>query len=435
MSDLTINYKPNSKQTRQEKRKSQRESLNKAFGDSLVGFSIPEIVRKHSAELDEAAKELHERERKISSASQERVEHDDGRQAQHFLETREQFVNDAATFLKKGKSVVKDLRAKDILDRATAKRAYKDLDGSDTALVKERAALVTNRIKLRYGILSHTSHARIGEAYLAAIVEYMPEPAGAQIKKQGSRNRSDQTGFRKRLEQAYNWADYKQNETNHRCWCPVMKKMVLDRYIIAAHIVPYSIGEVNAAYLFGLDQEKGYEAIWDNRNGLLLHEGIEKAFDAARVIIVQDEEDPNELKLVVMDDSLMDVEVSDDGVRFGELHQRRLEFKTNARPGRRNLYLHYLLALFRRKRFNVNGWERDSEKAKSGYVWGTPGPWLRRSIIKALAFEIGDADRLDKIISADAGVADFPDALSETKEAGMAVQIRQALESEMMQEK
>lgn len=75
------------------------------------------------------------------------------------------------------------------LDRPSTKRAYQELNESDEALVKERAILVTNQIKLRYGILSHTSHARIGEAYLGAIVEHLQEPAGAQIKKHGSRNK------------------------------------------------------------------------------------------------------------------------------------------------------------------------------------------------------------------------------------------------------
>lgn len=37
--------------------------------------------------------------------------------------------------------------------------------------------------------------------------------------------------------------------------------MILKENFVAAHIVPYATGEVNAAYLFDLDQEKGYEAI------------------------------------------------------------------------------------------------------------------------------------------------------------------------------
>lgn len=35
-------------------------------------------------------------------------------------------------------------------------------------------------------------HARIGEAYLAAIVESLPEPTGARLKKQRSRDKYDQ---------------------------------------------------------------------------------------------------------------------------------------------------------------------------------------------------------------------------------------------------
>lgn len=45
----------------------------------------------------------------------------------------------------------------------------------DAAFLNERAALARNRMKLEFGILSHPTHARIGEAYVAAIVESLPE--------------------------------------------------------------------------------------------------------------------------------------------------------------------------------------------------------------------------------------------------------------------
>lgn len=39
----------------------------------------------------------------------------------------------------------------------------------------------------------------------------------------------------------------------------------------------------------------------------MLHRRIEKALDEARIVLVPDDEDPNELKLVVLDESLMEI--------------------------------------------------------------------------------------------------------------------------------
>lgn len=201
-----------------------------------------------------------------------------------------------------------------------------------------------------------------------------------------------------------------------------MKKRINAKVVKASHIVPYALGEVNVTYLFGLEPQKGYEAIWDIKNGLPLHVSVEKALNAAQLVIVEDDTS-HDLKLVVLDENLLDGYVNEAGTKnFRDVHNQRLEFITDARPGRPHLYLHYLLALFRRKRYNVKGWEKDTSKATSGYIWGSPGPWLRRSIMQALAFEIGDVEKLNT-----EGLADFPDKISDEREKGMAVQIRQAL--------
>lgn len=417
--------------SRETKRRKQRETLNASFGDPLLKVSLPDIVRKHSAEVDKGAIEFEERVRSLSAKSNEVVEAGNEEQAREYVTSRKKLANDGAFWLKKSKNIVETLRRENILDRPTAKRAHKELDECDKALLQERAALAANRVKVQYGILSHTSHARIGEAYLAAIVESLPEPAGAQIKKQGARDRSDQTSFRNRVLAAYNPPGTDSDPDNVESWCPVSKRLFMEQNVIAAHIVPYSIGEVNAAYLFGLDPEAGYEAIWSVKNGMSLHHNVEKALDAARIIIVQDEDDVSELKLIVLDETLLNKKMFEDGPRFRDVNHQRLEFRTTARPGRRFLYLHYLLTLFRRKRFNVDGWEDDQKKITNTYLWGTPGPWLRRSIIKALAFEVGDAEKLEDVIGNQDAFTEFPNELSEEKESNMVVGMTYNLESIM----
>ena len=187
-------------------------------------------------------------------------------------------------------------------------------------------------------------------------------------------------------------------------------------------------------YLFGLNPEDGFEAIWSVENGLPLYKSVEKALDAARLIIVQDEIDQNELKMVVLDDGILDQKIVSKGPTFRDLNNQRLVFKTAARPGRRFLYLHYLLTLFRRRRFNVERWQNDKSKIVNSYVWGTPGPWLRRSIIKALAFEVGDAERLEDVIENEDALTEFPNELSREKEMNMAVGMTYNLEGGMEEE-
>ena len=416
-----------SREKREEQRKKQRESLGRSIGDPLMRFTVPDVVRKHSGELNLTAEKLQERVRSVSAASQESLEGKKEDHARQYVQSREDLADDAFKCIKKGKQVVDDLRRQGVLDGPTAKRARDELDDCEMDILQERAAQAANRVKLRYGILSHTTHARIGEAYLAAVVESLPEPPGARLKKQGPRAIFDQSSFRQRLIQTYNPPEWNHDPDNPEGWCPVSKQMWQLEDVTAAHIVPYAVGEVNAAYLFGLDPEESYEAIWSVKNGLLLHKKIEKALDDAKVVIIPDEQDQNELKLVVLNDTLLNVKVGIGGSTFREFHNRRLEFKTEARPGHRNLYLHYLLALFRRKRFDVEGWEQDFQRAHNSYIWGTPGPWLRRSIVKALALEIGDSDRLDEFVVSDAGLADFPQPHSAKQETGIAARIKQAL--------
>lgn len=140
-------------------------------------------MRKSSAEVNSVTEKLKERLRSVSAASQEHVIKNDEEQARVYVETREKYLNDVTQCLKKSKFVVQEMRLQNFLDKSKAKRTYQELNESDIALVRERATLAANRVKLQYGILSHTSHARIGEAYLAAIAEYLPEPSEARIKK------------------------------------------------------------------------------------------------------------------------------------------------------------------------------------------------------------------------------------------------------------
>lgn len=69
----------------------------------------------------------------------------------------------------------------------------------------------------------------------------------------------------------------KQKE-NPSTWCPVLQDWIPKDRCKAAHIVPHSIGYVNAGYMFG-QPEAGEDVLWDKRNGLWMHGKVEEALD------------------------------------------------------------------------------------------------------------------------------------------------------------
>lgn len=157
--------------------------------------------------------------------------------------------------------------------------------------LKERAALARNRMKLEFGILSHPTHARIGEAYLAVIVESLPELAGARLNRQRSRDKYDQEQFKALVRQAYTFTKETPAYDPPRSdppmlWCPITRAWHDTMNMTTVHIVPCGIGEINAAYNFGLPADEGWTALWSFENGLLLHSRVEQAVLGAKNMFV-----------------------------------------------------------------------------------------------------------------------------------------------------
>ena len=429
--------------SRLEKRRKQRESLTATLVDPLERFSTspePEL-RSFSNELADERDRLNERIRTASAASQLLLESFSPSRAKEYVANRGPLLEDMAMHHKSCRNELRKLSETKSLDKRTMKRILSDVENLDAILLHERAALARNQVKLEYGILSHPTHTRIGEAYLAALVERLPEPAGPKLKLSEKRNNDDQDQFRKLVRNAYTpikgTPEYDAPEMNLPLplrWCPVTKAWHEQDNTKVAHIVPYGIGEFNASYIFGLPLDGGWKAIWGYKNGLVLHSSIEGRLDDGRIVIVPDDESVNELKMIVLDDSLLSTHVFLNGPRYRDLHNKRLTFKTEARPHTRNLYFLCLMTIFRRRRFMVDGCDNYSQKIQMGKIWGTPGQWIRRGIIRALALEIGDILHVEPIVQGDMTVSSFADKLSAAKEREMAVTIREAVEEKIVDE-
>lgn len=424
-----------SRAKREEKKRKQRESLRLAFADPLESFLLsPEpALPSLSQELADKGEHLKQRIRNISAASDEIIQKFDPKHAERYVAEREPHAEDVASHIKTCRNKVRELQAKKLVDRSTAKRLLSGMEEFDAALLKERAALARNRMKLEFGILSHPTHARIGEAYLAAIVESLPEPAGARLKKQESRDKYDLDQFKALVRQAYTPtkgtpAYDAPCSDPPMLWCPITRAWHDTLSMTTAHIVPYGIGEITAAYIFGLPIDEGWTAIWSYKNGLLLHSRVEQAMDAAQLLIVPDVDSGEGLKVVILDDSILEKSPFVGGPKYRELNNTKLIFKTEARPLKRYLYFLCIISLFRRHRFYVEGSERDQAKLKMGEIWGSPGKWMRCSIIRALALELGDILRAEELLEGDLDTERCFDELSPKSERQMAIKVRQAIE-------
>lgn len=417
------------------RRKQREEALSVIFDDPLDRFACSdnESLRSVSQELANKQNTIKEKIRAFSNQSQEELGSFNPPRAQSFIEQRESIVEELATHLKSSRAVIREARARNVVDRPTAKKLLSEMENVDAEILKERAALAKNRVKLEYAILAHPAHARIGEAYLsAAVVDRLPDPAGATTTTsvQTSRDEQDQQQFRSLLIQAYSPSELAEHES--LLWCPASRMWHENVLIKAAHLVPYALGEVNVSYFFGLPHEDGYEAIWSYRNGLLLHYRIKEALDAGRVVIVPAEDSSSEeFKIVVLDDELLSKNICWKGPTFGELNNTNLQFMTDSRPAKRSLYFLCLITLFRRFRhYGVHGQERrDQQKIKmGGRVWGTPGKWISQGIVRALAYEIGDIVHVDKVFEGIVDESSAEMAVEKEKDRKLAVQVREAVE-------
>jgi hypothetical protein len=150
-----------------------------------------------------------------------------------------------------------------------------------------------------------------------------------------------------------------------------LRCMVVDRdmdgeEVKAAHIWPHSKGG-EALLEFGLEPTDLHDA----RNGLLLCNAIEEAFDRKRVCFQYNGLDRT-LRFLVLDPTLLE-KVADGGkgsTTFGNLHGRLLQFPEDRPPFRRLLYAHAHFAMISAKGKN---WSTEGSELLADLQMLSPG--------------------------------------------------------------
>jgi hypothetical protein len=221
--------------------------------------------------------------------------------------------------------------------------------------------------------------------------------------------RDDQSAFRTLLWEYYALGHPDNDRKDPTVfWCPISQARLDTEGIElrAAHLAPVRLGSDIFRFLFGDDQEP-----LGARNGLYIHYKLEKNFDLFRIAIVptSSDEDDHELKLIIIDKSLMKAELSrpksaeypptgEKGtITYADLHGQPLQFRNQHRPGLRFLYFHYVMCLLRAKEgfkspnqpWDFSAWKEHiltkGESRGHDRYWATAGKWVRGTILETLA--------------------------------------------------
>lgn len=415
---------------RDSKRKHMRDSLKMAE-DPFTGFEVPRRLTSLNKRLLENVELENRQKRNLSDLSINSAASSSKSVTEEFLERRDQLVQLHKKNLMLARSTLKDALAANKITKQDYAADMAELEEQDKLSVKERAVLARKRARLEVK-LEDSTRTYVGDAYVAALTSMMDPPRDANLELvRGSRSKHEQLDFRERVLRYY---DAQDPDDEDGFWCPISQRYVHKTDAVAAHIVPHAIGEENASYIFGLPRDQGWSVLWDKCNGMCLYRAVESALDHGEVVIVPWKDDEGndvagEYRAIVLGAKLLRRGEGQSGPNWKKINGRKLVWRNNNRPAARYLYCHFAYSLLRRQRYDVPGWFEDRVIVPKGTLWATPGSWLRRSTLKALAAEVGDmadAERYMEDIKGTFVAQGIPESLEE--EAVKAVEIRDGFE-------
>ncbi|OAP54172.1 hypothetical protein AYL99_11707 [Fonsecaea erecta] len=215
-------------------------------------------------------------------------------------------------------------------------------------------------------------------AYIDSLLARMRTPSRANLSLFKLRDVNEQHRFRTTAIKAYG-ADCPSNPD--LIWCCISGGFKNASVVVAAHIVPYKIGEVQASYIFG-EQRGPPGHIMSPGNCLLMGIELEIAFNDGRFAIVPGQ-GPYELKVLVLGDPRGDSTLE-------EIDGKVLQFQTEFRPAKRYLYFAFVVSLLRMQRCEVPGWWQTILASQDIKPFTSPGEYLRTSTLFTMAQRIGN---------------------------------------------
>ena len=217
----------------------------------------------------------------------------------------------------------------------------------------------------------------------------------------GRRDTSVQSQFRADCINAYHSGN--PDPRGDFLWCPIVKAWVLQFHATAAHLFAYMHGQAVMDSIFG--SMKTPELL-SPLNGMIISDYAERKFDCGFMAIVPNLPDhPTQAQIALWNASepkaykirILDLEDPqahklirpESNQTWRDLDSTNVEFRSAFRPHDRYLYFHYCVQILRR------AWKADRKAAEQikkefgkGY-WGTVGPYLPESMLRAFVEELG----------------------------------------------
>ena len=181
-----------------------------------------------------------------------------------------------------------------------------------------------------------------------------------------------------------------------KLWCPISRDYFSVPHMVAAPIVPTSLGASLTEYISGSGSSSRLN-IADNC--LLIHCSVEDAFVGGKFVLLPADSAKSPLKTWKIQITNVSAKNTDLGRRtLGVMDGEILAFKNDNRPAARFLYFLYVITLLRNKRDRQPGWEKFCIELPIGKPFAAmkSGPYLRHSMLLALAKSVGDVDAVEE---------------------------------------
>lgn len=256
--------------------------------------------------------------------------------------------------------------------------------------------------------------------YVATLLALYKDP-------QTSKKRSSETQSHMKNQSVTKYEARKGALGKDTLWCCITQRHWPQDDVRAAHIVPHALGPGLAEYIFGSGAGLRMDTS-DNR--LLMHVSAERSFDNGNFVLLP--VDASETPIVRWRIKLTNTAAMNSSIGSGEklkdLDGQEAVFKNDARPASRFLYYHFVMTLLRNKKHRQPGWEKFSAELPTEKPFATMGPYVRESMLLALARMAGDLNATEeaKLLGGKGATFVEEQKLADVEEAEVA---RRALEA------
>jgi hypothetical protein len=232
----------------------------------------------------------------------------------------------------------------------------------------------------------------LSEAYSSLVSSMV---LGSSKLGQSQKKETDRGELRKRAYEMYECRRLKDPQDKLRVeefWCSITREWWSGSVsksrpppIKIAHIVPRAFLRVPHQTMKMFDEDTATLSI-NPRNSLPMHKVLEEAFDSYALVIVplppKQGETVKEFRCILADSALAN-QTFDQGRKYKEVDGVQLQFLNDSRPASRYLYLKYCCAFLYWHQEGQTAWAQNLPS--KGYIWATPGEYIRRSMLANLA--------------------------------------------------